>query len=235
LRFFALEQAGSEETTVPGWRHIRTGLRETQPVSGRLRTQISDIEKSSSRDSPPDSRPSAQGARNSSPETRLLAFVRKASPARLIHPSPADGRLIHEGGGRAENAPPPDFKASSALRDMDEPRGQFLATAVLWPIQKSAIWRLFLSIIIMWPLPLMPSAGRYMNFAVPPAQLIAATFVADLAALIIVGTGRAFRVVAEHDERRYLAEGFRHVIGAEAARSCPRHRRRRAPFPHAGG
>jgi hypothetical protein len=46
---------------------------ETQPVSGRLRAQISDIEKSSSRDSPPDSRPSAEGARNSSPETRLLA------------------------------------------------------------------------------------------------------------------------------------------------------------------
>jgi hypothetical protein len=46
---------------------------EAQPVSGCLRAQISDIEKSSSRDSPPDSRPSVQDARNSSPETRLLA------------------------------------------------------------------------------------------------------------------------------------------------------------------
>jgi hypothetical protein len=69
-------------------------------------------------------------------------------------------------------------KASSALRDKDEPRRQFLATAVLWPSQSmiiSAIWRLFLSIIIMWPLPLMPSAGRYMNFATPPAPVMAAT------------------------------------------------------------
>src|SRR6516165_10158694 len=42
-------------------------------------------------------------------------------------------------------------------------------------MMRSAIWRLFFSIIIMWPLPLMPSAGRYMNLAVPPAPLMAAT------------------------------------------------------------
>jgi hypothetical protein len=46
---------------------------ETQPVSGQPRTQISDIEKSSSRDSPWKSRPSARDARYSSPETGLLA------------------------------------------------------------------------------------------------------------------------------------------------------------------
>jgi hypothetical protein len=38
---------------------------------------------------------------------------------------------------------------------------------------------------------------------------------AQLAALIIVGAGTAFRVVAEHDERRHVAERFRHIIGAE--------------------
>jgi hypothetical protein len=38
-------------------------------------------------------------------------------------------------------------------------------------------------------------------------------FVAELAALIIVGAARAFRVVAEHDERRHVTEGFRHLIG----------------------
>jgi hypothetical protein len=53
---------------------------ETQPVSGRLRIQISDIEKSSSRDSPPESRPSAEGTRNSSPETRLLAANLRKCP-----------------------------------------------------------------------------------------------------------------------------------------------------------
>src|ERR1700722_3876625 len=43
------------------------------------------------------------------------------------------------------------------------------------PMIRSAIWRLFLSIIIMWLLPLMPSPGRYRNLAVPPAALMAST------------------------------------------------------------
>ena len=45
----------------------------TQPVSGRSRTKISDIENSSSRDLPRDLRPSVRGGRYSSPETGLLA------------------------------------------------------------------------------------------------------------------------------------------------------------------
>ena len=46
---------------------------ETQPVSGRLALPISDIENSSSRDSPRDSRPSARILQNSSPETGFVA------------------------------------------------------------------------------------------------------------------------------------------------------------------
>jgi hypothetical protein len=54
---------------------------ETQPVSGGLRTQISDIENSASRDTLRDSGPSVREARNSSPETRLLAAnLRKYRP-----------------------------------------------------------------------------------------------------------------------------------------------------------
>jgi hypothetical protein len=45
----------------------------TQLVSGRLPIQISDIDKSSSRDSPRDSRLSARIPQNFAPETRLLA------------------------------------------------------------------------------------------------------------------------------------------------------------------
>src|SRR2546430_7881910 len=39
----------------------------------------------------------------------------------------------------------------------------------------SATWRLFLSIIIMWLLPLMPMSGRTASAARPPAALIALT------------------------------------------------------------
>src|SRR5437660_11882222 len=39
----------------------------------------------------------------------------------------------------------------------------------------SATWRLFLSIIIMWLLPLMPMSGRTASAACPPAALIALT------------------------------------------------------------
>jgi hypothetical protein len=46
---------------------------QTQPVSGGLRTQISDIENSAGRDAPRDSGPSVGETRNSSAETRLLA------------------------------------------------------------------------------------------------------------------------------------------------------------------
>ena len=45
----------------------------TQPVSGRSRSQISDIENSSSRDSSRNSRPSVRDALDFSPETRLVA------------------------------------------------------------------------------------------------------------------------------------------------------------------
>src|SRR5215469_16936737 len=72
----------------------------------------------------------------------------------------------------------PDFQSEQRVARYGQTARQFLATAVLWPSQsmiRSAIWRLFLSIIIMWPLPLMPSPGRYMNFAVPPAPVMAAT------------------------------------------------------------
>jgi hypothetical protein len=51
---------------------------ETQPVSGRSRTKISDIENSPGRDTPQSSRPSARDARYSSPQTgRLAANLRK--------------------------------------------------------------------------------------------------------------------------------------------------------------
>jgi hypothetical protein len=46
---------------------------ETQPVSERPRSRISDIENSASRDSTRNSRPLARDAQNSSPETRLFA------------------------------------------------------------------------------------------------------------------------------------------------------------------
>jgi hypothetical protein len=61
---------------------VRRGLEpvsaQTQPVSERLVVQISDIENSSSRDTPPNSRPSVPESRNCSPETGLLtANLRK--------------------------------------------------------------------------------------------------------------------------------------------------------------
>src|SRR5262249_45141467 len=46
---------------------------KTRPVSRRSRSQISDIEKSSSRDLPRDLRSSVRNARQSSPETALYA------------------------------------------------------------------------------------------------------------------------------------------------------------------
>jgi hypothetical protein len=46
---------------------------QMQPVSTRCVSQISDIDILSSRDLSPDSCPSAQDGRNSSPETKLLA------------------------------------------------------------------------------------------------------------------------------------------------------------------
>jgi len=52
----------------------------------------------------------------------------------------------------------------------------FVVAAVAGPSQpmiRSATWMLFLSIISIWLLPLMPSAGRYRNLAVPPAALMA--------------------------------------------------------------
>jgi hypothetical protein len=61
----------------PDARNATTGFEpvsaETQPVSGRSRVQISDIENLASRDTPPESRLSASKRRDSWPETGLLA------------------------------------------------------------------------------------------------------------------------------------------------------------------
>jgi hypothetical protein len=70
---------------------------ETQPISGRLPIQISDIEKSSSRDSPRDSRSSARIPQNCSPETGLLAVNARKSRYFLEYPK-FDDRGHHENG-----------------------------------------------------------------------------------------------------------------------------------------
>src|SRR5712675_3152723 len=52
-------------------------------------------------------------------------------------------------------------------------RSHFAAASPIQPMIRSAICRLFLSIIIMWLLPLRPASGSSRNFAAPPASLTA--------------------------------------------------------------